>query len=151
MVPVIGAALRNMALSRLSWSFSLSSDSDLPAQRAVELAVRSTQNSYYTAGLETMTREIRRGQSLHRAFEVTRRYPTDFLQALETGETSGQISETMAILAHQYQDQARMQLRVLTLFAGMLVMLLVMGIIIAMIFKMFFQVYQPLFDEVNRI
>ena len=55
-VPIIGPAMRNMALSRLTWALALATDSDLDAQRAVELAVRSTQNSYYVSQLDRMRR-----------------------------------------------------------------------------------------------
>jgi type II secretory pathway component PulF len=150
-IPGIGGAIRSLALSRLSWALSMSTDSSLDAQRAVELAVRSTQNSYYTVHLDRMRREIRQGRSLHTAFEVTGAYPAEFLDALDTGETAGRISETMAILARQMQDRARSQCRVLAIAASILVLFAVFGLIISFIFKMFFQVYGPLFDMLKTM
>jgi type II secretory pathway component PulF len=151
MIPGMGSAVRSMALSRLSWALSIASNSDLSAQRVVDLAVRSTQNSYYTTHLDRMRREIRQGRSLHTAFQVTGIYPVEFLDALETGETAGRISETMEILARQYQDRARAQSRILAAVAGVLVLLVVFGILIAFIFKLFFQVYSPVFEMVDSL
>jgi len=150
-LPAIGSALKNMALSRLSWALSMATDSDLDAQRAVELAIRSTQNSYYVSQLDRLRREIRLGRSLHDAFTATNRFPADFLDALETGEMAGQVSETMEVLANQYQDRARSQFVVLAVAAGFGVLLAVFGLIIFFIFKMFFQVYAPLFETLESM
>lgn len=150
-LPVIGPALKNMALSRLTWALALATDSDLDAQRAVELAVRSTQNSYYVSQLDRLRREVRLGRSLREAFQATERFPTDFLDALETGETAGRVSETMEVLANQYQDRARSQITLLAVGAGFGVLLAVFGLIIFFIFKMFFQLYAPLFDTLESM
>lgn len=150
-VPVVGPALKNMALARLTWALSLATDSDLNAQRAVELAVRSTQNSYYVAQLDRMRREIRLGRSLREAFEATNRFPAEFLDALETGEMAGRVSETMEVLANQYQDRARSQITMLAVGAGFGVLVAVFGLIIFFILKMFFQLYSPLFDTLQTM
>jgi type IV pilus assembly protein PilC len=150
-VPGIGIALRTMALSRLTWSLAIATDSDLDAQRAVELAVRSTQNSYYTSRLDMMRREIRRGQPLVQAFQAAGVYPVEFLNALETGEMSGRISETMEVLAKQYHDRARMYYRGLAVAAGAAVLLLVFGIMIFFIFQLMQLYLRPIQDQLNSM
>lgn len=138
-VPFLGTGLQNVALSRLTWSLAMATDSDLSAKRAVELAVRTTQSSYYTRFIDGMKNVIGRGRSMHDAFATTGVYPDDFLASLETGEISGSISETMLILSREYEERTKTFFRVMTGIAGGLVFLTVAGIIITMIFKMAMQ------------
>src|SRR6185503_457190 len=67
-VPGVGSGLRIVAMSRLTWSLAMATDSDLPPDKAIELAVRSTQNGYYTDCLENMKLTVRRGGEMYEAF-----------------------------------------------------------------------------------
>ena len=138
-VPFLGNGLKTVCLSRLTWALAMSTDSDLSAKRAVQLAVRTTESSYYTRYIDGMLNVIGRGRTMHDAFESTGVYPSDFLDALQTGEISGQISETMMILAREYEDRVKLFFRTLTVVAGTLVFLLVAGFIIFMIFSLAMQ------------
>ena len=64
---------------------------------------------------------------------------------------AGRVSETMEVLANQYQDKARSQFVLLAIVAGFGVLLAVFGLIIVFIFKMFFQIYAPLFDTLKSM
>ncbi len=138
-VPFLGAGLKTVALSRLTWSLALATNSDLSAQRAVELAVRTTHSTYYTRFIDGMKNVLSRGRTMHEAFATTGIYPEDFMASLETGEISGSISETMLILSREYEDRAKTFFRVLTAVAGVLIFLGVAGIIVFMIFQMAMQ------------
>ena len=135
-LPGVGRGLRTMALSRLTWSLAMTTDSDLGADKAVELAVRSTENSYFTSRLEEMLRVIARREPLHAAFRAAGIYPDEFLDALETGEAAGQISESMRALGKVLEERAKNYARVLAAAAGAGVMLLVFAILIFLIFQL---------------
>ncbi|MEX0818646.1 MAG: type II secretion system F family protein, partial [Pirellulaceae bacterium] len=119
-VPFLGTGLQNVALSRLTWSLAMATDSDLSAKRAVELAVRTTQSTYYTRFIDGMKNVIGRGRTMHDAFATTGVYPKDFLASLEAGEIAGSISETMLILSREYEERTKTFFRVLTGIAGIL-------------------------------
>ena len=138
-VPFIGTGLQNVALSRLTWALAMATDSDLSAKRAVELAVRTTQSTYYMRFIDGMKNVIGRGRTMHDAFETTGVYPDDFLASLQTGEIAGSISETMLVVSREYEERTKTFFRVMTVVAGVLVFLTVAGIIIFMIFQMFMQ------------
>jgi len=140
-VPFLGNGFKTLCMSRLVWALSMTTDTDLSAKRAVELAVRATQSSYYTRFIAGMLNVIGRGRTMHDAFETTGVYPPDFLDALQTGEISGQISETMEILSHDYEDRVKTFFRMLTMAAGALVWMMVAGFIIFMIFTLVMKVY----------
>ncbi|MBC8357266.1 MAG: type II secretion system F family protein [Planctomycetes bacterium] len=148
-VPFLGTGLQNVALSRLTWSLAMATDSDLSAKRAVELAVKTTQSTYYMRFIDGMKNVIGRGRTMHDAFATTGVYPDDFLASLETGEIAGSISETMLILSREYEDRTKTFFRVMTGIAGALVFLTVAGIIITMIFKMAMQYIGILNDAAN--
>jgi type II secretory pathway component PulF len=150
-VPGLGNGLRTIAMSRLIWSLAIASDSDLSPDKTVELATRSAQNSYYTDHLEQMQRTIRRGNEMHEAFRATNRYPDDFLDALQTGEITGRVSETMQVLAKDYEEKARLFYRTMAVVGGVLVFLLVAGIIIFMIFYLFFTMIMPVYRDAGAI
>jgi type II secretory pathway component PulF len=145
-VPGVGKGLTTISMSRLTWALSMATDSDLPPDKAVELAVKSTQNSYYTEFLEQMRLAIRRGGEMHDAFRSTGRYPDDFLDALQTGELSGRVSETLQILSKDYDERAKMWYRGLAVACGMLVFFMVAAVMIFLIFQVA-QIYLGTLNE----
>ncbi|HWC89682.1 MAG TPA: type II secretion system F family protein [Pirellulales bacterium] len=136
-VPVLGPALRTLALARLAWSLQLTYGVGMDLQRALELSLRSTQNRYYTDHCEDVVRSMRRGQQISEALAATGVFPPEFLDAIEVGETSGRLPETMATLSAQYQDRAQRALESLGVVAGFLVWAAVAALITLLIFRIF--------------
>jgi type II secretory pathway component PulF len=149
-LPGIGTVLRTMALSRLIWSLAMATDSDLGADKATSLAVRSTQNSYYTSKLDGMVRVIRTGQPMHTAFQQAHIYPQDFLDTLETGELSGTVSESMHRLAKDYEERAKLLYRTMAVVAGVAIFLFVAAIMIFFIINLYMSfVIGPIYDTLE--
>jgi type II secretory pathway component PulF len=151
-VPVIGPVLQTMALARLTWSLAMATDSGIDAQKSVELAIRSAQNPYYSSGLRRIGPIIANGGEIHEAFRATKAYPEDFLNAVETGELSGRLSESMIVLSKDYERRAKAYFRVLTVMAGVAVFLIVGALMVAMIFYLFMSLYmRPINDALNGL
>jgi len=136
-VPVLGPALRTLALARLAWSLHLTLKAGMEIRRAVSLSLRSTRNARYTSQVDRIDAQIAAGNSLYDTFSQAGAYPPDFLDALAVAEQSGKVVESMALLSRQYQDRARTALATLTTLAGLAVWLLVAAVIIALIFRLF--------------
>ncbi len=136
-LPGIGTSLRTMAMARMAWTLGLAFDSGADALQSVRLALKSTVNPYYTQHLATLQRSIRSGQVLHDAMRETGAFPEDFLDAVQVGEESGKLSESLLKLAEQYQDRARTAATGLTVAASIAVWLFVAMILILMIFRLF--------------
>lgn len=136
--PFIGGALRAIAMERLAWSLQLTFDTDMETRQAVNLSLRSTQNGVFYDAAPDIARDVASGRSLTEAFERTHIFPNDFLEALEIGERSGRIPESMAHLAQQYQDRGRMAVRALTAALGVITVMAIAAIIITLIFKVAF-------------
>ncbi len=150
-VPGVGKGLRTISMARLTWALSMATDSDLPPDKSIELAARSTQNSYYTDMIEQMRLTIRRGGEMHDAFRSTGRYPDDFLDTIQTGELSGRVSETLQILSRDYDERAKMWYRGLSVACGLGVFLLVGIFMIVMIFQVFQLYMAPINDALKQV
>jgi type II secretory pathway component PulF len=139
-------------MSRLTWSLAMATDSDLPPDKAIEQADRSTQNGYYTDQIEQMKLTIRRGGEMHDAFRATKAYPDDFLDALQTGEVAGRITETMTVVAKDSDERAKMWYRGLAVACGAAVFLTVIALMVFMIFNLFFNLYmKPINDTLDSL
>ncbi len=134
-VPFLGGALRAIAMERLAGSLRLTLDTDMGTKQAVDLSLRSTQNGVYQDAGPDIAREVASGRTLTEAFERTHVFPDDFLEALEIGERSGRIPESMAHLAQQYQDKGRLAVRALSVVGAVITWMVISGIMIALIFQ----------------
>lgn len=136
-VPVLGACMRLISLSRLAWSLSLANQAGMDIRNAMRLALQSTQNGWLVSQSEDIDRRLLAGEEVHATLRATRQYPEEFLVALETGEVTGQIAESMAHVAANYQERIKSLSHVLTLIGSLLIWGAVGVIIIIMIFRAF--------------
>jgi type IV pilus assembly protein PilC len=137
-VPWLGGCLQTLALSRLAWSLNVTMETGMDLRHALALSLASTHNARYTDHGQRVVTRVARGGEIYEALSETQAFPRDFLDTLEVGERSGRLPESMAILAQQYQEQARRSMTTLTVLAGFAVWGLVAVIIIMMIFRLAF-------------
>src|SRR5262249_15161284 len=132
-----GGAIRTLAIARFAWTLQLTLGAAIDVKRALSLALASTHNVEFTDHTAYIQEMTTRGQSIHETLAKTRVFPTELIQAVEVGEDSGRLVETMAIVANQQTEAAGRAFAVLTRLAGYLVWFLVAAIIIAIIFRLF--------------
>jgi type II secretory pathway component PulF len=137
LVPGLGPALQALALARLSWSMHLTMNAGMELRQSLRLSLRSTRNIRYADRIEQIDAEIAAGHSIHEAFCRAGCFPRDFLDALQVGEQSGKLVDSLALASRQYQDHARTALATLTTLAGFAVWAVVAAIIIFLIFRLF--------------
>jgi type II secretory pathway component PulF len=133
--------LRTLALARFAWALEITLGAGMAVVDALALSLRATQSPRYRALTAEVTRGIKAGREIHEVLDETRVFPREFLDAIEVGERSGRLPETMAVVSEQYQDQARHALAALTMVAGFAVWALVAGLIVLMIFRIFMTAY----------
>lgn len=134
-VPLIGWALKVIATERLAWNLNLTLDTPMPTAKAVDIALRGSQNGVYQDAAPDIVRDIKSGRSIAEGFDRAKAFPDDFMEALDIGERSGRIPESMGHLARQYQDKGRLAIRAMAVAAGILTVMLIFGIMIALIFR----------------
>jgi type II secretory pathway component PulF len=136
-LPKIGRALELLAISRFAWSLQLTLETGMALRRALQLSFTATHNKYYTQHIDAVLRQIREGREVTEALRSTGVFPRDFLEAVQVGEQTGQLSETLATLSDHYQEEGREAVRMLTRIAGGLIWLMVTGLIVLLIFRLF--------------
>jgi type II secretory pathway component PulF len=136
-VPKLGTALETFAMSRLAWAMHVTMNSGMELRRALKLSLSSTHNVLYTQHIDRILAEIRSGREIHEALEDTGAFPIHFIDAVQVGEQSGQLVESLANLSSHYQDEARSAMNILTVMMGVAVTGLIAAAIIFMIFRVF--------------
>jgi len=136
-IPVIGGAMKTLALSRFTWALQLVLDTPMDLRRALPLALEATGNDYYACKGPGVALQIEQGQSLHTALTAAGVLPVDLLDSIHVGEESGRLVETMERQSSEYQERAGLAISILAQSAGYLVWTLVAGMIILMIFRIF--------------
>jgi len=135
-IPVLGQAFQSVAMARLTWALHLTLEAGMGLRRALAISLRSTRNAHYTRHLRSVDRAIEAGEPVHAAFLETRAFTPHFLDAVQVGEESGRLVESMQVLSRQYREQAEAAFRALTVLGGFAVWMLVAAIIIFLIFRL---------------
>jgi type II secretory pathway component PulF len=129
----------------------LTLNTSLDLRRALPLCLRSTQNSYYIDQTDAIVSAAVSGHELCEAFAATRVFPGDFLDAMEVGERSGQLPESMARLADEYREQAKRMMHMIAVAGGFAVAMLVALIIIGVIFMMLSRTLFPYYQQIQEL
>ena len=134
-IPVLGKSLRLMSMSRMSWSLGMAVESGVDLKTSVDIAIRSTQNAFYTRHLPEIQNKLSRGETLYDALLLPDVFPQDFLDAVAVGEESGRLDESLSRLAGHYEEQGKAAMSALAVASGILVWVGVGIIIVYFIFR----------------
>lgn len=134
-IPAVGHSLRILALSRIAWTLGLTLEAGMDVRRALPFALKSTALDHFARHTEAAAAVVNQGGDVFSAIAETGAFPDDFLDALEVGEESGRLDESMLKLADVYQDRARAAIATLTQCAGYAVWALVALIIAVILFR----------------
>lgn len=133
-VPGVGPCLQALALSRLCLALHLTMDSSLATPKAVKRSLWASGNGAYEACSDQLTSDLKRGGEISDAFAKCSVFPEEFVQAVHSGEVSGQLPEVMGRQAEHYHEEASMRLTILNRIASFgvwafIAIILVFGII----------------------
>jgi len=135
-VPGLGRAVEILCLAQFAWSLQLTLEAGMDVLRALPLSLRSTRNARYTDHSDQVVTALRNGHEIAEALHETRAFPAEFLDAVEVGERSGRLPESLANLSKIYQDQAQRALATLTVISTMVVWAGVALLIVSVIFRL---------------
>ncbi len=134
-IPKVGRGLEVLALSRFCWSLQLTLNTEMSLRKALSLAFASTLNAHFSRHAGDVLQRIRDGNELTETLSSTGVFPGDFIDAVNVGEQTGQLFETMGVLSEHYQEEGRDAIRALAKVASGTVWLLVVGLIVMIIFR----------------
>ena len=149
-LPIVGPLLEQLALARLTKLLQLTTASGLSMQRVIELALGGSGSKRLAAAAGDVWQRIRAGDNLHAALATTGLLPVEYLAAVEVGEESGRLPQTMAALARQYQEQARGRLQILARLAGWAIWLPMALLVINRVMAIYGGYVNAIHDAVGR-
>lgn len=140
-VPKLGPSLQTITLSRFARTLALSLGAGLDPIRSVKLSLNSTDSDYYRSGASSFETSVRdQGDTLAGGLRSTYLFPAPFLHLIEVSEMSGTESESIDHLANDYEERAKMAMRVLAGLATTIITLAYIGIMLYFIARIFMNV-----------
>jgi type II secretory pathway component PulF len=136
-IPIVGGALMTLCLARFTWALQLLLDTPMDLRKSLPLALEAAGNDYYWRQSPKVVESIQRGETLHAALAQTEVFPRDLLDAIDVGEKSGMLAETMERQSAEYRERAKAAISVLAQVFGYLVWAAVAALIIVLIFRVF--------------
>jgi len=135
-LPGLGPALETLSMARMSWLMHLTLNAGMEIRRALRMSVRGSGNVRYIERMGDIDRTIASGRPIHEAFQEAKVFPPEFLDAVQVGEESGRLVESLAVLSRQYRERAEVAMVVITRIAGYAVWLTIALIIVLLIFRL---------------
>src|SRR5262249_14722101 len=134
-VPGLGPVLQALALSRLCLALHLTMDSSLSTPKAVKRSLWASGNGAYEACGDAVASDLKRGKEISVALGKHGVFPEEFVQAVHSGELSGQLPEVMGRQAEAYYEEASYKLTILNRIASFAVWAIIAILIIFAIFR----------------
>ena len=135
-LPVLGQCLQTLSLGRMAWTMALTLDTPMDVKSAMRSSLRSTGAPIYTRHAKAIVNDLKGGSTIYKALRNTREFPDEFLDVVQVGEETGQVSESLLLLSKQYQERAKAAAKTLTVVGSFAVWGLVACLIISIIFRL---------------
>lgn len=110
-IPLLGSTIKSLALSRFAWAFGTAVDAGMNAQKAIQLGLRSTQNRFYQKHEPEIVTSVSGGKDFFTSMKQTDAFPTDLMQAVQSGERTGKLTESLERLSEDYREESALNLR----------------------------------------
>ncbi len=137
-IPVVGHCMRSFAIARFSWAYHLTQEAGMPVDESIEASMRATNNGAFIGQGPRIIYWIEQGETVTDALRESQLFPSDVIEMIHVGETSGTVPEMLHRLGPQFEDQARRSLETLAGALGWVVWLIVAGFIIFVVFSVMF-------------
>lgn len=126
-LPIFGAIVYKMALSRFARMFETLDRTGLPILRSLNLVSKTIGNVYLAQAVDSLTESVRRGRGLAAPMRELGVFPPMVVQMVATGEESGALDEMLKQISDYYDSEVEYAVKNLT---GMIepVMILLMGV-----------------------
>jgi len=134
-VPVLGAAVRKLAMSRFSIALSAMYTAGLSVSEAVELSADAAGNTVLARAIRSRCNDLRRGGRLSDVLRGSGVVPHLVVSMVQTGEQTGNLDLTLDKVSEYYESEAATTLEksgyflfvLLIVGAGLMVGIIVLG------------------------
>lgn len=132
-LPVVGRAVRSIAISRFARTLSTLLAGGLPIVRALDTAKQVADNSVLGRAIDRARDSITEGASLARPLRESGQFPPLVTHMIEVGERSGQLEAMLAKVSDTYDEQVETLVTRLTALLEPLLILVMVGIVLVIV------------------
>jgi MSHA biogenesis protein MshG len=135
-IPIFGKLIAKTTMARYSFAFSTASESGVPLVQIYDLAAKVADNAYYEQRILLMRDAVERGETIHRAAQLSGIFSPLELQMISVGEDSAQVDQMLKEVAKMYQEELEFEVSrlaetiepIIIAFMGVMVAILMLGI-----------------------
>jgi len=146
-IPLIGSLVVRVITARFSRTMGSLLSSGVDIIYALEIASKSTGNTYVETKLQPAQNQLAEGKSFTGVIEETNIFPKAMLRLTASGEKTGRLGEMLTRTADFYEKETDNQITTVTSLVEPII-ILILGIFIAFILM---AMYLPLFDLVQVV
>jgi len=146
-IPLVGAILRQFALSQFARSLATLVGAGTPVVPALEIAAGAVANRRISAAVASVVPRVREGAKVWRSLEATRNFTSLAIEMIKVGEATGALEEMLTNVSDFYDEAIDAQLqRIVSLIEP--IILVVMGAVVA---TLLLSIYLPMFTILSNI
>ncbi len=132
-IPLIGKTIECLALSRFAWTMSVAENAGMNPVETAQLALRSTENYYYTSLQDDVSRKLQAGHPFYKTLKSTNSFPEDLLIYVDNGESAGELAESMERASDELQARAELNLKAIGTIGFAATILFVGGLVLCIV------------------
>ncbi|MEL6106477.1 MAG: type II secretion system F family protein [Planctomycetota bacterium] len=149
-IPRFGRSIRVFAEARFVQTLSLAIESGIDAWSAVDLSFQSAGTPQFRRKSETAKNAILQGRDIHSVLADTKLFQRDTLEAVELGEASGRLAETLDKHFRQLKSQVKSSMATITYLASALIWASIAVVLILIIVRVFSMYASGLEDAASQ-
>ena len=132
-LPVVGRAVRLVAISRFARTLSTLLGGGLPIVRSLEIAGAVANNAVIQNEVADAQDSITRGSTIAAPLRRSGEFPALVTHMISVGEASGELEDMLAKVADTYDELVDNSLNRLTTLMGPILLVLVAGLVVLII------------------
>jgi len=129
-VPVLGTALRRIAVARFARTLGTLSQSGIQILEALHVLRGTLGNEALARKIDKVAAEIKQGQSIAEPLRETGEFPPLLIQVIAMGEKTGKLDELLLQTANTYEKETASAIqRVMTILPAVFIVVLALVVV----------------------
>ncbi len=129
-IPVLGTALRRIAVARFARTLGTLSRSGIPILEALRVLRDTLGNEALAQQIDAVAADITQGQSIAEPLRLTGQFPPLLIQVIAMGERTGRLDELLLEAADAYEKETSAAIeRTMTILPGVFIVLLALVVL----------------------
>ncbi|MDD9944428.1 MAG: type II secretion system F family protein [Myxococcales bacterium] len=146
-VPVLGPAMRKIAVARFTRTMGTLLSSGVPILDALNIVAKSAGNVLVSNALEQVAERITEGRSMSEPLAETKVFPSMVVQMIGVGEQTGALDQMLNKIADFYEEEVDVAVAGLTSLLEPIMMVGIGGMVGFILVAM----YMPIFDIAGAV